>query len=519
MAGKGALRSKRSTISDLPRFVLGTTDNSPRVRYLVKAGRVRRFGGRLYTSDLRTPLEQLGRQARWEIIGLLCPGTVVSHRTALETGPAPDASVFVTADYHRNIKLPGLIIRQLAGPGPLEGDSRFANGLFLSSQARAFLENLEPSRGRGGLTARALGPKVVEQKLAEIITRRGADDANAIRDLARRIAPELHAQVAFDDLNRILSGLLATHEARENVLRTRFGRAVAIGEPYDLHRVELFDRLVSTMRASVPLANRPLRASSDTAFANAAFFDAYFSNYIEGTRFTIDEAHAIVFEGEFPSQRPADAHDIIGTYRLVSDRAEMQRSFRTFDDFSRALVVRHVRIMEGRPEVRGGSFKDKANQAGASLFVAPGLVIGTLRQGWELLLGLEDPGARALFVMFLVTEIHPFDDGNGRVARVMMNGELLAGGQERLIVPSVFRNEYLAGLRRLSNHGEPSAFIRVMDTAHEATYRLPFDDFERTRQRLQQMHAFDEPSEEAHLELSAAPTLASQADTSSTSSP
>ena len=203
--------------------------------------------------------------------------------------------------------------------------------------------------------------------------------------------------------------------------------------------MSLLDKLASALRATVPLAHRPLRASADTAFATAAFFDAYFSNYIEGTRFTVDEAKAIVFEGAIPRQRPADAHDIIGTFRLVSDRAEMQRQFTTFEGFSRQLAARHARIMEGRPEARPGSFKEKPNQAGATLFVDPDLVIGTLRQGWELLRGLTDPGARALFAMFLVSEVHPFDDGKGRVARVMMNGELLAGGQERLIVPSAGR--------------------------------------------------------------------------------
>ena len=34
-------------------------------------------------------------------------------------------------------------------------------------------------------------------------------------------------------------------------------------------------------------------------------------------------------------------------------------------------------------------------------------------------------------MMFLVAEVHPFADGNGRVARVMMNAELIAGGQQR----------------------------------------------------------------------------------------
>jgi len=32
--------------------------------------------------------------------------------------------------------------------------------------------------------------------------------------------------------------------------------------------------------------------------------------------------------------------------------------------------------------------------------------------------------ARALLAMFIVSEVHPFIDGNGRLARLVMNAEL-----------------------------------------------------------------------------------------------
>ena len=38
----------------------------------------------------------------------------------------------------------------------------------------------------------------------------------------------------------------------------------------------------------------------------------------------------IVFEGEVPAARPEDAHDVLGTYRLVSDEAEMRQVRATY---------------------------------------------------------------------------------------------------------------------------------------------------------------------------------------------
>lgn len=237
----------------------------------------------------------------------------------------------------------------------------------------------------------------------------------------------------------------------------------------------------------------------DTAFQNAAFFDAYFSNYIEGTEFPVEQALRIVFQGEIPPARPSDAHDVLGTYRLVGSRDEMYRRPADFGDFLSLLKGRHAVVMEGRPEKGPGRFKEVNNQAGATTFVAPDLVVGTLRQGFGMYQALDDPFARALFVMFLVAEVHPFADGNGRVARVMMNAELLAEGRTRILIPSVYRNEYVGSLKRLTNYQDPSAFLKVMSYAQEFVSRIDFTDLEAARRTLTACGAFSDLSDEAKL--------------------
>lgn len=53
------------------------------------------------------------------------------------------------------------------------------------------------------------------------------------------------------------------------------------------------------------------------------------------------------------------------------------------------------------------------NQAGVTLFVDPALVEGTLREGWRRLAELDTAWERAVNAMLLVSEVHPFTDGNG----------------------------------------------------------------------------------------------------------
>src|SRR5205823_6347889 len=136
-------------------------------------------------------------------------------------------------------------------------------------------------------------------------------------------------------------------------------------------------------------------------------------------------------------------HDVLGTFRIVSDLTEMSRIPTNADEFEALLKDRHARIMEGRPDKKPGEFKTQGNQAGNTAFVIPDLARGTLEKGFEFLNALGEPLQRAIFMMFLVSEVHPFVDGNGRVARAMMNAELVATGQERIIIPTAYRTDYL----------------------------------------------------------------------------
>ena len=63
--------------------------------------------------------------------------------------------------------------------------------------------------------------------------------------------------------------------------------------------------------------------------------------------------------------------------------------------------------MRTRPDKRPGQWKEYANQAGLTSFVDPGLVRGTLHRGFELYRSLSVPLARALFTMFMTSEVHP----------------------------------------------------------------------------------------------------------------
>ena len=478
-------------LSELPEAFVSHTAISREVSRAVKAGRLRKLASRLYTKNLDDPPEEIVRRNLWAIVAGFFPGALVADRTAFETVPAPDGTVCLVSERGRTTELPGIVLRPRRGPGAISSDMPFLDGLYLSSQARAFLENMRPSRARSGRVPRTLTQAQLEERLDRLIRISGEPAINRLRDEARAIAPELDLEREAADLDTLIGTLLGTRESR---LDSHVGRGRSRGHAYDPDRMELFHSLHQALRDHPP-RDRPEVRRDVPGPTTLAFFEAYFSNFVEGTEFLVSEAVEIVFEGRIPQQRPADAHDVIGTWRIVSDKEEMRRTPRDSEAFLSLLQRRHRQIMSGRPEMRPGEFKVAGNRAGQTIFVAPDLVRGTLEEGFVLQRSLESPFQRAVYTMFLVSEVHPFADGNGRVGRIMMNAELVAGRAERIVIPTAFRDDYLAALRALSRTRRPEPLIQALDYAQRWTIAVDWTSVPETQRQLDACNAFLDPAE------------------------
>jgi hypothetical protein len=476
--------------------VVSSSELSAQVSALAKAGELIKIGPKLYiprprvqATEMEASIKQVVRTNWYPIVAELMPGALIVDRTALENAPADDGSVCVVSDRHSSYELPGLLIRPRQGPGPIEGEDReFYQGLYLSCEGRAFLENLQHSRARKN-TRRTLPVRDLEKRLDQILRDRGEEALNAVRDQAKRVCGPLSLEPEFEKLSGIIGTLMGTRKA---TLYSETGRARIVGRPFDPDRSQLFTTLWHHLSSHALFPVRPLRSKSlDSVLP---FYDAYFSNFIEGTQFKVEEAEDIIFNQKIPVNRPKDAHDILGTYRVIANERDMQRTPQSLGNLLELLRDRHSSIMGGRPEYNPGLFKTEANRAGATVFVTPELIMGTLEKGFELYENLHEPFARALFMHFMILEVHPFNDGNGRVSRIMMNAELVSEGQQSLIIPQVYRTEYLSGLKALSQNGNTGPLVPIMAFAQRYTHEVDFSDLKIARQVLSKTCAFDEPA-------------------------
>ena len=481
-------KSSPSAIVDaLPEVFVSRAPISTEVSRRVAQGRLRKLASRLYTRDLHAGAEALVRRNLWDIVAGYFPGALVADRTALELEPAPDGSVCLVSPRGTDIELPGIVLRPRRGAPPTPDDQPFLGDLFLSAPPRAYLDNLRPSRARRGRLPRTLRLSEIEARLEQLVAAAGQVAANRLRDDARRLAPGVDRVAEQAHLDAIIGALSGTREAP---LSAPVARARAKGQAFDPARTALFEGLVAELLRT-PLPSRRPRPRDGIGQATLAFFEAYFSNYIEGTEFTPEEAEAIVFRGRIPDQRPADAHDVLGVWGIVSDPAEMRRIPGSAGEFLDLLRERHAAVLAGRPDVGPGRFKTAPNRVGAIEFVRPDAVVGTLERGFEMCRTLDTPFRRAAFIHFLISEVHPFADGNGRVARMMMNAELVAGGEERIVIPTVYRDNYLAGLRATTARHGGRAMLRMLDYAWNWTASVPWHGFETTMETLRACRAFD----------------------------
>ncbi len=469
------------------------------VQRRAKAGELVRLAEGIYVPQRDAEGQAAVVRRNWHrIAGTLAPGGVVSHRSALAGGITQDGILIVShpTNFNRTISLPGLRVTLVKGPSVLPGDMRFGdNNLYFASRPRQLLENLTPMRGSRG---RSAGPSTVEERLIAILNASGEAELNRIRDAARALAEPLGVEEELRKLDGLIGALLATQDA--GALKTREGKLVAKGTPVDAECMARFEILAARLRVE-PLPQRLAVATTEPARSYFAFLEAYFSNFVEGTEFAIEEARGIALEGRIVENRPKDSHDVLGVFYLASHSPWRDTVPPLGTDFPGELARRHGLMMGKRPESSPGHFKMEPNRAGGTWFVEPQFVRGTLIEGSLLARTIPEGLPRAIYCAFLVSEVHPFNDGNGRLSRLVMNAELSRIGESRIIIPTLLHEEYVDCQRQLSRQNDPVGLIHILALAQQWTVVFDYSNVDLLIETVKRTNALERSRTEFTLTM------------------
>jgi Fic family protein len=81
---------------------------------------------------------------------------------------------------------------------------------------------------------------------------------------------------------------------------------------------------------------------------------------------------------------------------------------------------------------------------------------------FRLLREEKHPAVRAILGHFLFSFIHPYNDGNGRMSRFIMNTMLSTGGYSWTIIPVERRDYYMQALEKASIEGDITDFTKLI---------------------------------------------------------
>ena len=223
------------------------------------------------------------------------------------------------------------------------------------------------------------------------------------------------------------------------------------------------DRLIAERKGRLD-ALRPL--SGDALAQLQEYYDVeltYTSNAIEGNTLTLRETAEVIAHGITVGGKPLRDHlEAQDHYAALLWMREIATGDAPIDE---AVVVElHRRIVaRSQPGIGGVYSVHPRRVAGSNAIFPNAMKIPALMRALGVDLAASLPIAHTAFdAHFRLTAIHPFTDGNGRTARLLMNLILIRGGYPPVAVRPEDRAAYLAALEHASVADDPQSFHALM---------------------------------------------------------
>ena len=196
----------------------------------------------------------------------------------------------------------------------------------------------------------------------------------------------------------------------------------------------------------------------------------YTSNAIEGNTLTLRETAEVIEHGITVGGKSLRDHlEAVDHYDALLWMRELAATTAMIgEDIVREL---HRRIVARSQPGSAGLYSTLPRRIAGSPVIFPNPAkIPTLMDAFGAWLEKTSLDLRSVFeAHFRLTAIHPFGDGNGRTARLLMNLLLIRGGYPPVAVRPEDRKVYLETLERGSLTGDLETFQSVMHERLETT--------------------------------------------------
>lgn len=214
-------------------------------------------------------------------------------------------------------------------------------------------------------------------------------------------------------------------------------------------------------------------------YHNTQVIFAYNTNHIEGNKLTEDqtrcifETNTILFEGE----TVASIDDILETvnhFRLVDYMIEIAKEPLTED----MIKEFHKLLKDGTANSKKdwfkvGEYKQIVNEAGSTKTTLPKYVQKDMKKLLEWYNSLNNITIKEIIEFHARFEkIHPFQDGNGRIGRIIIFKECLKNNIIPFIILDQDKVFYYRGLKEYQNGGEKGYLVDTCLNAQDQYEKL-----------------------------------------------
>lgn len=230
----------------------------------------------------------------------------------------------------------------------------------------------------------------------------------------------------------------------------------------------LFEKI--DLYATAIRSYRPL--SADEIKELDAYFRigvTYTSNALEGNSLTLSETKVLLEDGITVGGKPIrDFYEATGHAKAYDYMLKLARS--TDYEFSEESVKQlHYLFYSGIDAEKAGQYRKGQVFITGTEYIPPTAdeVPGMMAELVEDLNAKKDtlhPVELSAYAHRRLVDIHPFQDGNGRTARLLMNLILVNKRYCIVSIPPILRHEYITALQQAQRSKDPSdtAFIRLI---------------------------------------------------------
>jgi len=220
----------------------------------------------------------------------------------------------------------------------------------------------------------------------------------------------------------------------------------------------------------------------------------YTSNAIEGNTLTHRETAEVIQHGITVGGKRLSEHlEATDHYEALRWMREIAESGRPLSEEIVTELHRRV-VLHSCPEIAGRYSTLPRRVAGSAVIFPNPIKIPKLMADLGVTLASMLSNPRSAFdAHYRLVSIHPFEDGNGRTARLLMNLILIRGGYPPIAVGPADRKEYLNALEEGQLTDDLSAFRSLMNKRLVETMTEYLDHFQKTleAQRESERARFD----------------------------